>query len=351
MTPTGRLRGLKLWLLGLGMFVTCVVLASFLIAAWTAYAVSASKKPDWLGNSPENVRRLTESADPNDIAFYATGDVKEGTLTFEKLLRIAAGERPDFLVVLGDFVSDPEFARHQLFAHEMEEQHLPFPVFLLPGNHDVHTDGQFRLEHFEQAYGPAQFHFTIGKCLFLFLNNAPGHYDTTGEYLRFMDRVLSEHAAGAEHVFVFMHVPPAGLSPLVMSRPLHGSEEFLRLARKHRVDCVFTGDHHGYWKGERDGTTYTVCGGGGAHLRGKHGRFHHAVRVAVEGGRISDSVVAVERLRQGLELTERNVVLYVWPLLTGSALAIALTSLGVGAMVVLLIVQARHWRRLRAMGK
>ena len=145
MTPTRRLRGLKLWLLGLGMAGAGGVLAAFVVVAWTACAVSATEKPDWLGNSPENVRRLTGSADPNDIVFFATGDVKEGTLTFEKLLRIAAGERPDFLVVLGDFVAEPEFARHQFFVHEMEEQHLPFPVFLVPGNHDVHADGPFRI--------------------------------------------------------------------------------------------------------------------------------------------------------------------------------------------------------------
>lgn len=345
MRNASRLRRTKLALLAAGMLVASVLLVAFGLTVWTVIDVHASVKPDWLGNSPENIRRLTASAEPNDLVFYVVGDVRGGAATLEKLLGTVSGEKPDFLVLLGDFVGDRDSLDHQLFIHEMAEQNLSFPVLLVAGNHDISPKGPFRLEDFELTYGPAQFHFTIGKCLFLFLNNAPGHYDKTGAYLRYMDQVLSERGGGVEHVFVFAHAPPMGLSPSVKSHKLHGSEQFMELARKHRVHYVFAGDHHGYWKGERDGTTYIVSGGGGARLRGRRGRFHHAVRVAVESGRISDSLFAVEHSSEGVKLLERNIVLYVWPLLTNNGLRIALTALFLLATASLLFLSARRWRR------
>ena len=351
MPATCHSRTAKLWLWAMAMGLAAAVLVAFGLVAWTAIDVHASDKPDWLGNSPENVRRLTASAEPDDLVFCVVGDSKQRTETFERLLRIAARSKPDFLVLLGDFVSDREFTRHQLFVHEMAEQDLPFPVFLIPGNHDIATGGPFRLEDFQQLYGPAQFHFTIGKCLFLFLNNAPGGYDETGAYLRFMEQVLAERAAQAEHVFVFAHVPPKGLSPLVDSRELYGSERFMELARKYHVEYVFSGDHHGYWKGKREGTTYVVCGGGGARLRGRRGRFHHVVRVAVENGAVDDTVLASGRRIQLAELVERNVVVHLWPLITRNGLSIALTCALLATTVSFLIIAARAWRRLRASGR
>jgi len=347
MAQTGRLRGMKLVLSGLGMLVAGVALAAFAIVAWTAHSVHASRRPDWLGNSPENVRRLTARADANDLVFYAMGDVGLGLPTFETLLRTISAEEPDFLIVLGDLINNRQGASHQFFIHEIAKQRLSFPVLVVPGNHDIAATGEFRLQEFEQIYGPAQFHFTIGNCLFLFLNNALTSGAGSEDYLAFMERVLSERAAQARNVFVFSHVPPTGLTPLVRTHEREGSDRFMALARKHNVQFVFSGDHHGYWKGVRDGTTYVITGGAGAPLRGRRGRFHHAVRVAVESGTIVDTVLAVEREHRGLRLAARNIVVYIWPLLTGNWISVTLTALGLVALALLGASSARRWRRLR----
>jgi hypothetical protein len=340
----GLTHKMKRLLCVLGMVIACLVLVAFVIVAVIGARVQATTVPGFLGNSSENVSRLTTTTDPDNFTFLVVGDVQHGTATFEHLLEVGCADKPAFAVILGDFVSDPQFARHKLFALEMAEDPLPLPVFLLPGNHDVSPDGPFRIQDFEQTYGPAQFHFTIGECLFLFLNNAPP-YDKSGNYLAFMEAVLSEKAGQVGDIFVFMHVPPSGLSSWVQARPLYGSEKFMELAERFHVRYVFTGDHHGYVKTERDGTTYIVTGGGGASLRGMHGRFHHLVRIAVAHGSITETVIAAERGMEGPELLEQNIAVHLWPLITRSLGSVTVTLLLLAATVSLLILSLEHWKR------
>lgn len=331
------------WLLG------AAIVAALVTVATVALRVRATKKPDLLGNSPENVRRLTQKANPDHLVFYAVGDLRQGMRTFEKLLDILSQDKPDFVVILGDFAPERCPAGHQIFVHDMAAQDLSFPVFVVLGNHDAKIGTSFQLRDFEQLYGPAQFHFTIGRNLFLFLNNAHGWYDRTLGYIRYMERALSESAGAVDRVFVFAHTPPMGLTPLLHAHKLAGSERYRRLAKKYRVDYVFAGDHHGYWKGVRDGTTYIVSGGGGAKLRGARGAFHHAVRIEVEQGHVSDSVIAVERRNQGLRVIRRNIVLYTWAFLSsGRARTAALVLLLAAGGAVLVFLGVRRRRRRAA---
>ena len=113
--------------------------------------------------------------------------------------------------------------------------------------------------------------------------------------------------------------------PNVIARPLPGTDQFLRLARTLPVHYVFAGDHHGYWTGRRGATTYTITGGGGAKLRGDHGRFHHMVRVAVEGSEVTQSVVAVPRRPEWPERLEHHLAVHVWPLVARGKASVAAT--------------------------
>jgi len=317
MADTRPRRKGKLVLLTSGIVATGVLLAVLLATAVLAFSLWTARNPESVGNWPRITKQITSTTDPDRFTFTVIGDAKEGTATFEKLLGLALEERPDFLIVPGDFVGHPDPARHRLFWHEMDENVDGTPILLVPGNHDIHPDKAFRVEDFEQVYGPAQFHFTIGEYLFIFLNNAPG-YAESGEYLRYMDKVLSEEAGRARRVFIVLHVPPADLSNALDRRALAGTWEFRALLEKHRVDTVICSDHHGYWQGRRDGVDYIVTGGGGARLRGRRGKFHHAVRFSVADGKVSHSVIAVEKQLEILEKLEIRFATHVWPLLTGS---------------------------------
>jgi Icc-related predicted phosphoesterase len=322
----------------------CIILGALAVIVIVSLRVQTIKVSKFLGNRAENTDFLTNTTDPNDFTFIVAGDIKDGTATFESLLSIMEPEKPAFAVILGDFASRPEPIHHKLFACEISEDNLPFPMFLVIGNRDVNPEGAFRLEDFERIYGPSQFHFTIGKHLFIFLNNPPP-FDKTEEYLNFLEQVLSERAKQSEEVFVFMHVPPSGLNPSLVSRTLHGSERFYDLVEKYHVQYVFTGDHHGYVKTVKNGTTYIVTGGGGARLRGTHGRFHHLVRIGVENGMTTETVVVTKKHMEALELLERNIVVYLWPLISRNYVSVAVTLLLSVIAVWLLISSIRRCRQ------
>jgi len=323
--------------------IACIALGALAVIVAVGLRIQTAKVSKFLGNRTGNAVFLNAATDPNDFTFIVVGDVKGGTATFEALLDVMQPEKPAFTAVLGDFVSGPEPNRHRIFAYEMSEDNLPFPMFLVIGNHDVNPEGPFRLEDFERIYGPSQFHFTIGKHLFIFLNNSPP-FDKTEEYLNFLERVLSERAKQSQEIFVFMHVPPSGLSPSLMCNTPHGSEKFFRLMKKYHVQYAFAGDHHGYVKTVKDGTTYIVTGGGGARLRGKHGRFHHLVRMTVENGMITETVVVTNKHLETTELLERNIVVYLWPLISRSFASVAVTLLLSGILVWLLVFSIRRCR-------
>jgi len=272
------------------------------------------------------------------------GDIKRGTATFTYMLDLARADKPAFAVILGDFTSKPELARHRLFVSKMARQALPYPVFLVPGNHDLGPDEPFQLKDYEETYGPAQFHFTIGQHLFIFLNNSPP-YDKTGGYLKFLEQVASERAKQVQNIFVFMHVPPSGLNPWIKAHALHESEKFMQRAKELGIRYVFTGDHHGYVKTEKDGTTYIVTGGGGARLRGTHGRFYHLTRIAVQDGMITETVIIGEKRFETLNHLERNIAVHLWPLITQNFVSIAVTTILFGIMIWLLVFSVRGLKR------
>ena len=339
---------MKRALLASAMLASCAVLGSFAVLGAIYLEVWSSGPPDLVGNHSEHVRRMTQTVESDNFTFFVFGDTQGGTRTFERLLDMAKKDDADFAVFLGDFVRHADAAHHQFFAHEMGEQGLTFPVFLVPGEHDVGGNAKwpFGIADFERAYGPTQFHFEIGRCLFVFLNNA-SPFDQRGDYLRYLERVLADRAGEVDHAFVFAHKPPMGLSPHVISRELAGSDQYLELAKRFGVRYIFSGDHHGYWKGERDGTTIIVSGGGGARLRGTRGRFHHTVRISVEDGRIAETVFPLERTGESGERFEEWVTTQCWPAMTGSWFSVALAGLIPVAALACLAASVRQWKRLR----
>ncbi len=327
------------------IIVACLVLAVLCITVVIGLWVQTAKLPKFLGNNSENITYVNTAANPDDFTFIVVGDIKGGTATFEAMLDIMRPDKPAFAVILGDFVSDPQLIRHKLFAFEMTEHTQNFPIFLIPGNHDVSPDGPFKLKDFETMWGPAQFHFTIGQYLFVFLNNIPP-YGQTGEYLKFLEQAISGQAEKIQKIFVFMHVPPSDLNSSIQSLGLEGSQKFMQLAKKYRIDYVFAGDHHGYVKTKKDGTTFIATGGGGARLRGEHGRFHHLVRIAVKNGMISETVIATRKRLETYELMERNATVHLWPLITQNPVSIAVTLVVFGTSIWLLIFSFRRRKEL-----
>jgi len=326
-------------------FASLGALGTLAVVCIIGLRVEGTRLPEFFGNQEFKRAKMAE-VNPDYFTFVAMGDIKGGTATFRELLSLASLDKPAFGVILGDFVDDPWHICHKLLTRKVKQTNVTFPLFVVMGNHDTDPNGPFRLSDHEQMYGASQFHFTIGKYLFIFLNDAPP-YDATGEYLRFLEQTLSQHRKPDSVVFIFMHVAPSDLNGTVKTVGAKGSQQFMDLAKKFKIDYVLCGDHHGYVKGVIDQTTYIITGGGGDRLRGEHGRFHHFTRIAMNHGQVTETVIATKKKDETIYLLERNVVNYVWPLMRRSALTITLTTVIAAALVGLSCFGIRGSLRLR----
>lgn len=302
--------------------------------------------PRSLGNRDENVARAVARAGEGDFVFYVLSDPQRGSGTFRQLLSNIDPEEPAFAVICGDLVADPEHKRHKFFSTQVAEAELGFPVFVVPGNHCTAwgDEGDFTSEDYVRTYGPMQYHFVAGGRLFLFLNNA-ARPDGTGDFIAYAEKVLAARAGEVKDVFIFMHTPPTALTPVIQRVGCPKSSEFYKLVKRYRVGYVFTGDHHAYWKGKRDETTFIVCGGAGGTLRGTRGRFHHAVRMAVQGDEISQTVILTREETSFPGRCERTIVLHVWPLIIAGPAGWAVTALIAITALTLLAFSIRCLRR------
>jgi len=290
-----------LWIVG-------IIILAFIL--FTCIQLQTIQLPESMTGSPEVIDSIQQQ-DPQHFSFILMGDTKSGTATMENLLEITAQETPAFVVILGDFASKATPYAHRFFAMEAQEYASRIPILVIPGNHDVDTDGPFTLTDFESLYGPANKSFRIDGYLFILLNNLDD-YNKDGQYIDFLENTIQSQETVPEHIFVFMHIPPAGLNAPIMAGELIQSERFLETVQKYHVDYVFCGDHHGYVKTKFNGVNFIISGGGGANLRGTQGHFHHAVRIAVNGDEIDETVIAVKRKIETLEMLEQNIANYIW---------------------------------------
>ena len=172
------------------------------------------------------------------------------------------------MVILGDFVNEPDIWQHRFFLTETAVKiKPPFPIFLIPGDHDIayrsfkgkKMERTVTPEVYESLYGTRNVDFVFNDCLFILCGvNLKNRTD----YLDYLRDTLSRKGNGKRHIFVFVHYPPKGLAGHIKG-PLPNEEEFFPLLEAYRVTSRFFGDHHGYWRGQRKGVNLIVSGGGG----------------------------------------------------------------------------------------
>jgi Icc-related predicted phosphoesterase len=254
-----------------------------------------------IGNRPSTVAALKEGGLP--FSFLVIGDT-HGSETSEALMEKALKNgNASFMVILGDFVKKPDIWKHRFFLTEMTtEMKLPFPVFLVPGNHDIDytsfkktdEDRKVTPEVYESLYGAKNFDFTFNGCLFIVCGIDPRN--RIG-YLNYLRDTLSRKRKDKRHVFVFVHHPPKGFADYIEGF-LPNEEEFFSIVKNYKVTLCFFGDYHGYWRGERQGVSFIVSGGGGGRLKESQpewGKFHHMLRVSVNEIKVIEEMLTVQR--------------------------------------------------------
>lgn len=277
------------------LFFILVYLCWYAIDSYRDY--QNTPKDHLIGNKASNVRALKEKGFP--FSFLVVGDTHNREMA-ESLMKSALREKSySFMIIVGDFVKQPDIWDHRFFLTEMTtEIKPPFPVFLVAGNHDIDytslriSEKKRRVtpEVYESFYGARNFDFTFNQCLFIICDIDPKNQ--TG-YITFLRDVLFKKSEGKKYIFVFIHYPPKGV-PDDNDAGLPNEDEFFSLLETYKVTTCFFGHYHGYGRGQRRGVNLIVSGGGGGHLKESKspwGKFHHILKVKVDQNIITEGMI------------------------------------------------------------
>lgn len=193
---------------------TLLILALLSSAFTPAYAAGSEARPPLPPGTP-----VTDAPWPNadgKLHFVVVGDRTGGGVTEWPLFDLAMNEinglRPDFAIMVGDAIQGYTQIPEEI-GKEWEEfrQHagaLQIPFFILPGNHDMSSPAMkdWWLKHNGRTY----YSFDYEGSHFLILNTHEhwiGNDSAIGpEQVQFALEDLAK-SKGAQHTFVFMHVP------------------------------------------------------------------------------------------------------------------------------------------------
>jgi len=337
------------WLVSTLLFLSFAFLSGWVILLYRDYQNIPSDH--LIGNKASSVNALKERGFPfSCLVIGDTHNSNRATALIERALK--AGES-SFMVILGDFVNNPDIRQHLFFVKKMAgETKPPFPVFLVPGNHDIDYGSKIKQierrvtpEIYESLHGPRNFNFVFKGCLFVICG-----IDARNEtnYLSYLRDTLSKKGGEKRYIFVFMHHPPKGVA-IAASFPLPDKKQFFSLLESYKVTSCFFGDFHGYWRSQRRGTNLIVSGGGGLMKSWQPvwGKFHHIIRITVDEDMITEGIITLPGEVISFSGTLKKwLFIDVFPLIKNSnwilySLLIILSFWGIYSVVRLVVLSKR----------
>ncbi len=225
---------------------------------------------DTVGDT-ETFRTAPAEDAPVRIAWLA--DNQEGYTRFRTHLEHLSARAPDLLFVPGDLVQD-HFALNQWrewwWGSLVDTQAFGSrtPVLAARGNHDLH-------DPYAYAYvllpGNELFYaFRYGPVFVVSLDSQiqPAHMPEPIDQRAFLEAALdSEEARSADFRVVAFHQAPYTNSVQNDTTGNQGARDnWVPVFVEKNVDMVIAGHFHSYQRGELDGVSYAIVGGGGSAL-------------------------------------------------------------------------------------
>jgi predicted phosphodiesterase len=224
--------------------------------------------------------------------FVVMGDTRSNLKVFQAITKSINKWNPMFAIDIGDLTLYGYSEEMDRYHFQTLEKYAAYPFFPVVGNHDVRRGGL----SYEYAFGGKDsrfYHFDVGKCRFVFLDNTGSKGALPWEeQLSLADKWLKKRGF---RKFVFLHAPPGEVEKWAYhSMSASMSPPFVKLMTKHKVDHVFSGHIHSYSTATYEGINYKVAGGGGARLHqhyGEMGSLHNYVVVDVLPERVQMQLV------------------------------------------------------------
>ena len=180
------------------------------------------------------------------------------TVLYERAVEAANRLAPDFVVMCGDMVNNPDdpgqIAEMFRITSKLDEG---IPVHWVAGNHDLNNEYTANsLAAYRERFGPDYYAFQHRGTSFIVLNSnicfdpslIPDEWAQQLRYLR--DALQAAASAQAAHIIVFMHHPLFGTdpeeeedAPLILI-PKERRSVILDLLQAYGVSAVFAGHWH-----------------------------------------------------------------------------------------------------------
>ncbi len=191
-------------------------------------------------------------SDPQFGMFENNRGFEKETVLYERAVAIINKLKPDFVVITGDFVNDPnDNSQIQEFKRITATISKKIPVYYTPGNHDVgQIPNKASIKKYFKNYGSDKFSFTHKGSSFIGYNASlikANLVDLEQKQYHWLTKKL-KHNQQSKHTILFAHYPffinkidePTAYSNI----DLEYRKKYLDLFNDKKVDVVFTGHYH-----------------------------------------------------------------------------------------------------------
>jgi len=205
---------------------------------------------------------------PFSVAWW--GDSQVGPTVLEQMIPSMIAHQVDLLAVAGDLVSSgvslSDWENYWFSALEFDNIAQTRPALFARGNHDA--EYAYCYAYSALPENGAWYAFNYGNSRFIFLDTEAPTTTSPEQYSWLTNELTSTETQNAEFRIVCFHRLP--FSNLWDGGGYIGEEwvrnDWVPLFQKYHVDMVINGHSHCYDRGQTNGVTYIVTGGGGGGL-------------------------------------------------------------------------------------
>lgn len=203
-------------------------------------------------NSQYNPWFFIQITDPQFGMFENNEGFEKETILYAKVVAEINKLNPDFVVITGDFVHDPnDTVQIKEFKRITAKINPDITVYFTPGNHDVGKEPDKQsLKKYISTYGYEKFAFKHKGSCFIGFNSSlikSNLQDQEQKQYKWLKKALNKCQEGT-HVVLFCHYPffiKAYDEPETYSNlGFEHRERYLSLFEANGVDAVFSGHLH-----------------------------------------------------------------------------------------------------------
>jgi serine/threonine-protein phosphatase CPPED1 len=219
------------------------ILTLLILMAGIAFAQDKSPNEPWF---------FIQITDPQFGMFENNNGFEKETILYEKAVAKINNLHPDFVVITGDFINDPNsIAQIEEFKRITAKIDPKIPVYYTPGNHDLgQNPDEQSIRKYIKNYRSDKFSFIHKGSAFIGFNTSlikAKLVKPEQEQYNWLIKKLKE-SQGAQHIILFCHYPffiktvdePTAYSNI----DLEYRKKYLDLFNNNNVEAVFSGHYH-----------------------------------------------------------------------------------------------------------